>query len=157
VPADMPPPHGRSSTAILDDLDVRLDDGLTKRDVQQRRQRFGRNRLRESRQRNIWLILLDQLKSVVILIMVIAAVLAYLHATFFEFRLPAVLIIGHAPPDAMSRATHTYRSCCFQKPLHLKAVLDRVGLAMAQIDMRNHSHLNLSGENRGRRSIAGMN
>jgi hypothetical protein len=47
-----------------------------------------------------------------------------------------ILIVGHAHPEALSQATRESRSSCFQKPLQMERLLNRVGLAMAQIDMR---------------------
>jgi hypothetical protein len=65
-------------------------------------------------------------------------VLAFLHETYFEFDLPVVLIVGHASPEVLSQATHVSPSSCFQRPLQMESLLDRVGLAMAQIDIRNN-------------------
>jgi magnesium-transporting ATPase (P-type) len=80
MPNDISPAYARRFKEVLEDLDVRQDQGLTKQQVRRRRERFGRNRLREAKQRSFWLILLAQLKSVVILLMVVAAVLAFVFA-----------------------------------------------------------------------------
>ncbi len=66
-----------------------------------------------------------------------AAVLAFLHESCFEFEMPFVLVVGNAPPATLSQRTGVPESSCFQKPLPSERLLDRVGLAIALIDLRD--------------------
>ena len=70
------PPYLDSVEASLERLHSDREHGLSKSEVRRRRQRHGANRMRESRPRGIWVILIDQFKSVVILLLLAAAVAA---------------------------------------------------------------------------------
>lgn len=52
-----------------------------------------------------------------------------------HFELPDVFVIGHAPPSLLSERTGVPYSSCFQKPVRLERLLDRVGLAIALQDL----------------------
>ncbi len=51
------------------------------------------------------------------------------------FALPAVFVVGTAPAETLSRLTGVPLDACFQKPLQTENLLDRVGLAVALIDL----------------------
>lgn len=75
------PPHATGIDAILHDLDVKIDRGLDARDVEQRRARFGPNRLPPPPRRSILRRLLDQLKSPLVLALILAAAVSLVVAT----------------------------------------------------------------------------
>ncbi len=52
---------------------------------------------------------------------------------------PAVFILGNAPPKALARRTGMPPASCFQKPVAMEALLDGVGLAMAQLDLQRRT------------------
>ena len=70
-----------------------------------------------------------------------AAVVAFLNESHFELRIPTIIVVGDAPPAVLARRTGVPLSACFQKPLRLELLLDRVGLAMARIDLRKQERL----------------
>lgn len=73
------------------------DQGLTDREVESRQKRFGNNELQEEKVKSPFLILLEQFKSIVILIMVAASLLAFATARWPEaLALVAVIIINTA-------------------------------------------------------------
>ncbi len=87
--------HASSVNEVLQQLEVDPRQGLSAEDVAERRQRYGENRLREARRRPAWRILLDQFKSVVILLLTVAAVGAFATARWLEgFALVAVTVIN---------------------------------------------------------------
>ena len=67
-----------------------------------------------------------------------AAVVAFLRETGSESDVPAVLVVGNAPPEVLSQRTGVPESSCFQEPLRMESLLDRVGLAMALTDLRRN-------------------
>ncbi|NBC94979.1 MAG: cation-transporting P-type ATPase, partial [Deinococcus-Thermus bacterium] len=69
--------HAESVEAVLDALEVDPDRGLDAAAVRRRRKRHGANRLAAARRANPWKILVDQVKSVVIAILAVAAVLSF--------------------------------------------------------------------------------
>jgi Ca2+-transporting ATPase len=71
----MAEPYQQTAEQILQQMGVSSDAGLSARDVARRRDRYGPNRLRQARQRAAWRILLDQVKSIVV-ILLLAATLA---------------------------------------------------------------------------------
>ena len=62
---------------VLSALKVDPERGLSRASIRSRRKRYGANRLSESRRRSVWRILLDQFKSVVLLVLIMAAGLAF--------------------------------------------------------------------------------
>jgi len=70
-------PSARSAHEVLSELQVDPAEGLDRHEVRMRRRRFGANRLRVARRRNAWGILADQFKSVVLLVLLVAAGLAF--------------------------------------------------------------------------------
>lgn len=69
--------------------------GLSQESVNERREKYGANRLREAEQQSAWLILIDQFKSIVIIILAAAAVAAFATARWPEgIALLAVTLIN---------------------------------------------------------------
>ncbi len=75
--------HAKSVEDILSELNVGRD-GLSSDEVVARQEKYGLNQLEEEKQRSGWAILLDQFKSIVIIILAIAAVLAFVTARLPE-------------------------------------------------------------------------
>ena len=71
-----PPFHAQSPDEVLEHLGVNAEQGLEEREIRERRSRYGPNRLRETRRRSAWKLLLEQGKSMVILVLAIAGVAA---------------------------------------------------------------------------------
>lgn len=63
--------------ACLDELDVDRDTGLTAREVERRRERYGRNKLRRAARKSGWEILLDQFKSIIMALLAAATILSF--------------------------------------------------------------------------------
>lgn len=68
--------HATEVDAVLQQLQSDRRRGLSSSEAEERLQRFGENRLEEKPPRSRWLLLLDQFKSVLILVLVGAAALA---------------------------------------------------------------------------------
>jgi P-type Ca2+ transporter type 2C len=69
--------HALSADEVLARLTVDGDTGLSHDEVSTRRHRFGFNRLRQADGTSTWSILIDQLRSAVVLLLVIAAVAGF--------------------------------------------------------------------------------
>lgn len=89
--------YAMSGEEVLQQLDVRTEEGLSEQEVSNRREEFGRNRLEEETTVNPFVTLLNQFKSIVILIMVVAALAAFVTARWPEaMALVAVILINTA-------------------------------------------------------------
>ncbi len=87
--------HALDVQNVLDHFEVDTERGLTVPDVDNRLNRHGLNQLREAHTRGTWRILLEQFKSVVILIMVVADILAFATARWPEaIALAGVIIVN---------------------------------------------------------------
>lgn len=64
-----------------------------------------------------------------------AAVLAFLKETHCQLEMPAILVVGDAPPTVRSQRSAVPRSSCFRTPVPMDSLLDRVELAAARIDL----------------------
>ena len=93
--SDNLPRHARSADDVLESLDVSRQRGLSSKEVRRRRKKYGRNQLRETQRRSAWRILLDQFKSVVLIVLAVAAVLAFAFTQFAEgVAVTAVLLLN---------------------------------------------------------------
>jgi len=86
-------PWTGSEEDVLQDLDVKPDQGLDPDKVSRRLEKFGENRLRSIESRSIWQILVDQLKSLMVVILLIASSFAFFVGDFVE-GLAIAAVIG---------------------------------------------------------------
>jgi Ca2+-transporting ATPase len=77
----------------LDRFDVRKDRGLEDRQVEARRKRFGPNLLQEIKAKSAWLILADQLKSLIAALLIVALVLSFFLGDILEAEAIAVVLL----------------------------------------------------------------
>ena len=70
-------PGSADTASVLDRFDTDPEQGLSRHEVHRRRARYGPNRLVEARSRGALRILVDQFKSLVILLLIAAAVAAF--------------------------------------------------------------------------------
>lgn len=90
-------PWSRDAQEVLAELRVSPDRGLDDPEVKKRRDRFGINQLREARRASVWTILAHQFQSLIILLLVVAAVVAFLFGDWVEgIAIGAVIIINAA-------------------------------------------------------------
>jgi len=78
------PAWNKNTGDVLADLQVDPLLGLTTTEVESRRRKYGQNQLKAAKRRGILSILADQFKSVVILLLTVAGVLAFLFADHAE-------------------------------------------------------------------------
>ena len=75
-------------TLSLDDLsnkfDVDPEEGLSDKQAEKSRQKYGSNRLRKIKQTSVWTIFINQFKSLVILLLLTAAVLSFIFLEWIE-------------------------------------------------------------------------
>jgi Ca2+-transporting ATPase len=62
---------------LLKELNVASEKGLTTEEVKSRRKMYGANRLRETKSRSMWAILIDQFESLIMVLLVVAAILSF--------------------------------------------------------------------------------
>jgi Ca2+-transporting ATPase len=87
--------HSLDVGEAVDRLNTDKNRGLSQESVDERRTQHGPNQLRETQQRSAWLILVDQFKSIVIIILAAAAVAAFATARWPEgVALLAVTLIN---------------------------------------------------------------
>lgn len=90
-------PWASPASEVLEELGVELAQGLHPSEVKDRRRRFGRNRLRESEQRGALEILIEQFRSIIVLLLGSAAVVSFAFGEFVEgFSIVAVILINAA-------------------------------------------------------------
>lgn len=89
--------HSLSIEDVLDTMGLSPEKGLSEAEVRHRLERFGRNKLREATRRSRLRILLDQFKSMVILVLVAAGVVALAFGQWPEgIAIAAVLFVNAA-------------------------------------------------------------
>jgi P-type Ca2+ transporter type 2C len=74
----------QSITQNLDELHVDPDQGLSSAEARERHQRYGPNQLRRARQRSAWAIFVEQFKSLIIGLLVAAAIAAVAFQQYVE-------------------------------------------------------------------------
>ena len=87
--------HCLSSAEVLERFDVDPDRGLSDAEARRRLDQNGPNKLREAKRRSGWGVLLDQFKSVVILVLVAAGAVATASAHWAEaIAITAVILVN---------------------------------------------------------------
>lgn len=81
---------------ILEKLAVSLDDGLDETAIQSRREQFGANQLQQKEPKAAWQIFIDQFKSVVVLVLIIAAIVSFALGQWIDGIALTVVIIVNA-------------------------------------------------------------
>ena len=89
------PFHAQSLEEILKGLNVQREEGLSQQEAADRLREYGQNRLRQAQQRSAWSIFVDQAKSVVLIVLAVAAALAFAFGQWAEgIAIAAVLIVN---------------------------------------------------------------
>jgi Ca2+-transporting ATPase len=88
----MKQPWTKSAEEVLGELDVSAEQGLSSSEVEKRREEHGWNRLSSAERRSVWQILLEQFKSLIVLLLVVAAVLSFAFGDWIE-GLAVVIVI----------------------------------------------------------------
>lgn len=89
-------PWTRSVDEILKDLNTSAE-GLSTEEVRRRREQYGSNRLRTEQKTSIWQILIEQFKSLVVGLLVVAAVFSFAFGDFVEgIAITAVILVNSA-------------------------------------------------------------
>lgn len=89
--------YAASVDQVLDDLGVRSDRGLDDQQVRERFEKHGANELSHAQRRSSWRILLEQFKSVVIVILALAGIAALVTAQWVEaIAIAAVVVVNTA-------------------------------------------------------------
>jgi len=89
------PAHAQPFEDVLRALNVQAKEGLGQNEVRARREQHGHNRLRKAKRRSAPAILLDQFKSVVLIILAVAAALAFAFQEWPEgIAIVAVLMVN---------------------------------------------------------------
>jgi Ca2+-transporting ATPase len=80
---------------VLSEMKVDAEKGLRDHEVRQRRKQYGRNRLRRAKKKSARLILANQFKSLIILLLAAAAILSFTFAQWMEgLAVVAVILIN---------------------------------------------------------------
>jgi hypothetical protein len=89
--------YNRSAAQVLEALAVEQEQGLADQDADGRSQRHGPNKLREAKRHGAWEILIEQFKSMVIIVLVIAGTVALAFQHWAEgAAIAAVLLVNAA-------------------------------------------------------------
>jgi len=117
--------YKENKISILNSLNSDSDQGLNKTQVEKKREKFGLNKLQEKRGVSVWQILLNQLKDLIIIILIIAAVLAFLIGDTLEgYAILAVIvfntIIGFVTEYRAQKAVASLKNVLSKKALVIR-------------------------------------
>lgn len=83
-------PHAEEEEKIAQLLQANQQNGLTEQEVKKRIEEYGLNSYKAQKQKSVFLVLIDQFKSPIVLLLVVAATLSF----FFEHWLEGFSIVG---------------------------------------------------------------
>ncbi len=83
-------PHSEGVEKIAQLLQANQQSGITEQEVQKRIEEYGLNSYKAQKQKNVFLILIAQFKSPIVLLLVVAATLSF----FFEHWIEGFSIVG---------------------------------------------------------------
>lgn len=81
---------------VLDQLDVVFKKGLSSDEVSKRQQKYGLNQLRKHKKKSLWQILLNQLKSIIVVLLAVATFVSFIYGEVLEGWAVLVVIIINA-------------------------------------------------------------
>ncbi|MGD8465244.1 MAG: HAD-IC family P-type ATPase, partial [Anaerolineae bacterium] len=88
-------PWTQPEQEVLETLGVASAEGLDRQEVKRRRQRYGSNRLRSAKSKSAWAILAEQFKSLLVVLLAVAAVLSIAFGEWVEgVAILAVIVIN---------------------------------------------------------------
>lgn len=89
--------HSRRAEDVLQELEVDPVRGLALEEVKTRQERWGKNELEQAKGKSAWTILLDQFKSLLVVILAGASVLAFVSGRYAEgIAIVGVLVVNGA-------------------------------------------------------------
>jgi P-type Ca2+ transporter type 2C len=90
-------PWSQPAQEVIQDLDVDPEQGLGGQEAEERRRQYGPNRLRSARSTSAWEILVEQFKSLLVLLLAVAAVASLIFGEVIEgIAIGAVILINTA-------------------------------------------------------------
>ncbi len=103
-------PWAHSSEEIFDRYGVIREEGLDKRRVRSLLKKYGPNRLREAKKKSIARILLNQVKSLIVILLAVAAILSCVFQEWMDgLAIAGVIVINTAIGFFMElKASHRY-------------------------------------------------
>ena len=88
-------PWSKDIDEIFSDLKSDPENGLDENDVKERRKKYGRNKLKESKNKSGWEIFIDQFNSMIVYVLLAAVVLSFIFDQNLEgFAILAVVIVN---------------------------------------------------------------
>ncbi len=70
--------YQKSIEEIAIELNTELQKGLTSEEAKERLQKFGPNQLEEKKDRNLWIMFLDQFKNILVIILLVSALISFI-------------------------------------------------------------------------------
>jgi Ca2+-transporting ATPase len=86
-------PFSHSPETVLKNLNVSLDKGLSTAEAKKRLKHYGPNRLREAKKKSAWLVLANQFKSLIVLLLGAAALSSFAFKDWIEGAAILVVIV----------------------------------------------------------------
>ncbi|MEF8874957.1 MAG: cation-transporting P-type ATPase [Candidatus Thermoplasmatota archaeon] len=88
-------PWAESPDEVLSQYKVSKEEGLDEKEVKKRRKKFGRNKLKETKKKSRWKILVEQFKSFLVILLGVAAIISLLiEETVEGISILAVLVVN---------------------------------------------------------------
>ncbi|NNE97898.1 MAG: HAD-IC family P-type ATPase [Pyrinomonadaceae bacterium] len=84
-------PHASSIHEVLDKIGVKVSEGLSEEEARTRISRFGENKIEQKSLRSIWIMLWEQFSSIIVWLLIFAAIIAWL--TGNELEAWAILVV----------------------------------------------------------------
>ena len=111
---------------IIKEFDTDPDQGLSQEAAEKKREKYGENKLRESKGVSFWQILLNQIRDLIIIILIIAGALAFLIGDSLEgFAILAVIIfntiIGFVTEYQAQKAVSSLKNVLSKKAVVLRS------------------------------------
>lgn len=131
--------HNKTKNEILKDLNVNPDTGLTFEEVEKRLKEYGKNKLEEKAKKTLLARFIDQLKDVLIYVLIIASILnviAHFPDGFTEAGIILMVVLINAVVGVMQESKAEKTLEALKKISAPKALVKREGKVM-EIDSEN--------------------
>jgi len=120
-------PYRDSIEVLTNELKVSPDSGLDEKEALRRLQTYGKNRLKKAKPKSLWIILLNQIKNLIVLLLAIASALSFVLGDWLEGVAIVIVIVINSAIGFLTEIKAVRSMEALYRLVHIEASVRRGG------------------------------
>ncbi len=120
-------PYRDSVEVLTKELKVSPDSGLDEKEALRRLQTYGKNRLKKTKPKSLWIILLNQIKNLIVLLLAIASALSFVLGDWLEGVAIVIVIVINSAIGFLTEIKAVRSMEALYRLVHIEASVRRGG------------------------------